>query len=264
ADLTRRAVAQAAKFMAEMLVPVEAVSLERQDPFRLVKFADGTAANCKSVLIATGVSYRMLPAEGAERFAGAGVYYGASGVEASEYAGQDVAIIGGGNSAGQAALYLAATARSVVICVRSEDLSSSMSAYLVDRIAATENITVMGRHSVTAVAGTDHLESVEIEGPEGRHSMEIAAVFVYIGQVPRTEWLGDLVQRDPQGFVLTGSDCKPSAAWSLGRAPLLLETSVPGVFAAGDVRSGSIKRVASAAGEGAMAIRFIHEHLANL
>ncbi len=264
ADLTARAVAQAARFKAEMLIPVEAVALERNDPFRVIRCGDGTATNCKAVLIATGVSYRMLPAEGADRFAGAGVYYGASGVEATEYANQDVAVIGGGNSAGQAALYLAATASSVRIIIRGADLAATMSAYLVDRIRSTPNIEVVEKADVLAVRGDPHVESIEVEGPAGRRSIPMAAAFVYIGQAPRTDWLGDAVQRDDHGFVLTGNECTPGATWSLGRLPLPLETSLPGVFAAGDVRAGSTKRVASAAGEGAMAVRMIHEHLASL
>ena len=264
ADLTRRAVAQATRFTAEMLMPVEATGLERVDPFRIVRFGDGTAANCKAVLIATGVSYRMLPAEGAERFAGAGVYYGASGVEAADYANQDIAVIGGGNSAGQAALYLSATASSVRIMVRTPDLWSSMSSYLVERILATPNVEIVPQTSVLAVHGDQRVEAVDLEGPEGKKTLPLAALFVYIGQAPRTDWLGDAVQRDAQGFVLTGTECSPGVAWTVGRPPLPLETSLPGVFAAGDVRAGSIKRVASAAGEGAMAVRWIHEHLASL
>jgi thioredoxin reductase (NADPH) len=229
-----------------------------------VRFGDGTAANCKAVLVATGVSYRMLPAEGAERFAGAGVYYGASGVEAADYANQDIAVIGGGNSAGQAALYLSATASSVRIMVRTPDLWSSMSSYLVERILATPNVEIVPQTSVLAVHGDQRVEAVDLEGPEGTRTLPLAALFVYIGQAPRTDWLGDAVQRDPQGFVLTGTECSPGVAWTVGRPPLPLETSLPGVFAAGDVRAGSIKRVASAAGEGAMAVRWIHEHLASL
>ena len=264
ADLTSRAVAQASRFKAEMLIPVEAIALERNDPFRVIRCADGTSANAKSLLVATGVSYRMLPAEGADRFAGAGVYYGASGVEATEYADQDVAVIGGGNSAGQAALFLAGRASSVRIIVRGAGLAATMSAYLVDRIASTPNIEVVGESSVVAVQGGQHVESIDVEGPSGLSSMPMAAAFVYIGQAPRTDWLGDQVQRDDHGFVLTGNECTPGVAWSLGRQPLPLETSLPGVFAAGDVRAGSTKRVASAAGEGAMAVRMIHEHLASL
>ena len=264
ADLTRRAVAQAIRFTAEMLIPVEAIGLERLDPFRIVRFGDGSAANCKALLVATGVSYRMLPAEGADRFAGAGVYYGASGVEAADYANQDVAVIGGGNSAGQAALFLSATASFVRVIVRSPDLSATMSSYLIERILATPNIELIGQTSVKAVAGDQHVEAIDVDGPDGGRTMPVAALFVYIGQAPRTDWLGDAVQRDEQGFVLTGSECTPGALWTVGRAPLALETNLPGVFAAGDVRAGSTKRVASAAGEGAMAVRMVHEHLASL
>ena len=264
ADLTRRAVAQATRFTAEMLIPVEATALERLDPFRIVRFGDGSAANCKAVLIATGVSYRMLPAEGAERFAGAGVYYGASGVEAADYANQDVAVIGGGNSAGQAALYLSATASSVRVIIRSADLTATMSSYLIERIIATPNISIVGETSVRTVNGDLHVESIEMDGPEGRQTIPVAALFVYIGQAPRTDWLGDVIQRDEHGFVLTGSECTPGANWNLARVPLPLETNLAGVFAAGDVRAGSTKRVASAAGEGAMSVRMVHEHLASL
>ena len=264
ADLTRRAVAQATRFSAEMLIPVEATSLERLDPFRIVRFGDGSAANCKAVLIATGVSYRMLPAEGAERFAGAGVYYGASGVEAADYANQDVVVVGGGNSAGQAALYLSATASSVQIIIRTADLSATMSSYLIERILATPNVSIVGETSVVGVGGDLHVDSMEVEGPAGRLTQPVAALFVYIGQAPRTDWLGDAVQRDEHGFVLTGSECTPGSTWTAARAPLPLETNLPGVFAAGDVRAGSTKRVASAAGEGAMSVRMVHEHLASL
>lgn len=264
ADLTRRAVTQAARFTAEMLVPVEAVGLERRDPFRMVRFVDGSAANCKAVLIASGVSYRMLPAEGAEKFAGAGVYYGASPVEAAEYAGVDVMIVGSGNSAGQAALYLTATARRVFVVVRGKDLASVMSAYLVERISTTENITLEYNTEVVAVEGAERVERVTVQSPDGLRSIPIAALFVFIGQAPRTDWVGDAVQRDQQGFILTGSECTVGAEWTLARRPFPLETSLPGVFAAGDVRAGSTKRVASAAGEGAMAVRFIHDHLAGL
>jgi thioredoxin reductase (NADPH) len=264
ADLTRRAVTQAVRFKAETLVPVEVVGLERADPFRVVRFADETAANCKAVLIATGVSYRMLSVEGAEQFAGAGIYYGAAQVDAREYEGDDVAVVGGGNSAGQAALFLAGTARWVWMIVRGESLDESMSAYLVERVAATENIEVNYKAHIVAALGSNHLESLEVEDPAGRRTMPVAAAFVFIGQAPKTDWLGEVVQRDSRGFVLTGTDCAPSPAWNIARLPLPLETSVPGVFAAGDVRAGSTKRVASATGEGAMAVSMIHEHLESL
>lgn len=264
ADLTRRAVAQAARFLAEMLVPVEAVALRRADPFRLVDLGDGTVANCKSVLIATGVSYRMLPAEGAERFAGAGIYYGASPTEVSEYSGADVAVVGSGNSGGQAALYLAGKARSVRMIVRGDSLTKSMSAYLIERIAVTSNIEIEYQSQVTKVLGADKLELLELDGPAGPMTVGVSAAFIFIGQAPRTDWLGEVVQRDSQGFILTGTACDPSPNWNVARAALPLETNVPGVFAAGDVRAGSIKRVASATGEGAMAVRMIHDHLSSL
>lgn len=264
ADLTRRAVTQAARFMAEMLVPVEAVGLERKDPFRVVRFDDGSAANCKAVLIASGVSYRMLPAAGAERFAGAGVYYGASAIEAAQYTGEDVAVVGSGNSAGQAALYLAATVRTVHVVVRGKDLTSYMSAYLVERISTTDNISLEYDTEVVAVEGAERVERAILQSRDGQRAITVAALFVFIGQAPRTDWVGDAVQRDLQGFVLTGSECTVGPEWTLARHPLLLETSLPGVFAAGDVRAGSTKRIASAAGEGAMAVRLVHEHLESL
>jgi thioredoxin reductase (NADPH) len=263
-DLTRRAVTQARRFGTEILVPAEAVSLERNDPFRILTLSDGSQINSRALLVATGVSYRLLPAEGAERLAGAGLFYGASVVEAHTYKDEDVLVIGAGNSAGQAAIYLAGFARSVTVLVRSTGLAESMSAYLVDRIGAIENIRVRYRAEVSALGGVNRLETVTVKdlGDGGEETLAVAAAFVFIGQTPRTEWLGELVQHDPQGFILTGTSCTDT--WSLERTRLPLETSVPGVFAAGDVRSGSIKRVASATGEGAMAVRFIHEHLASL
>lgn len=264
ADLARRAVAQAIRFNAEMLVGVEAKELIRNDPFRLIRFGEGNVASCKAVLIATGVAYQMLPADGADRLAGMGIYYGASPVEAGEYKDQTVAVIGGGNSAGQAALYLAGTSRSVLMVVRGGSLEASMSAYLVERIKATDNIDLQLGTRVTAVEGEDRLVALILESGGERRRVPADAAFVFIGQAPRTDWLGDIVQRDQQGFILTGSDCVRTPDWGLGRQPLPLETNVPGVFAAGDVRSGSTKRVASAAGEGAMAVRMIHEHLAAL
>jgi thioredoxin reductase (NADPH) len=264
ADLTRRAVAQAVRFNAEMLVPAEATELVRNDPYRIVRFAGGEEASCKAVLIATGVSYRMLPAEGADRLAGRGVYYGASPVEATEYRGQDVAVIGAGNSAGQAALYLAATSASVRLIARGPSIAQTMSAYLVERIEVTPNIVVEVNTDVVAVEGEERMEAMILQREGERWPQKTDAAFVFIGQAPRTDWLGEAVQRDPQGFILTGTECTPGADWSEPRPPMPLETSVPGVFAAGDVRAGSIKRIASAAGEGAMAIRLVHQHLETL
>jgi thioredoxin reductase (NADPH) len=263
ADLTRRAVTQSRRFGAELLVPVEARALRRSGPFRVLEFDDGSEINCKAVLVATGVSYRKLPAEGADRLVGAGVYYGASAMEAGLYEGASVAIVGAGNSAGQAALFLAGRAAEIHMLVRGPALAETMSAYLVERIASTANIHLWLRCQVEECEGVDRLQSLIVRrlDTDEIDKIEVAALFVFVGQAPRTDWLGDMVARDEQGFILTG----PGAGrWDLTRSPFPLETSVPGVFAAGDVRSGSIKRVASAAGEGAMAVRFIHEHLASL
>ncbi|HEY7563511.1 MAG TPA: FAD-dependent oxidoreductase, partial [Acidimicrobiia bacterium] len=264
ADLTRRALTQATRFQAEMLVPVEAVSLERNDPFRIVRFDDGSAASCRALLIASGVSYRMLDARGADRLLGAGIHYGTSPLEAAEYAGEDVIVVGAGNSAGQAALYLSESARSVTIVVRGQKLESSMSAYLVERVLNKENISVLYESEVAETAGETHLNQVVVKGPKGQVALPATGMFVFIGQQPRTDWLGEVVQRDAKGFILTGTDCTRGPEWTLPRLPYPLETNVPGVFAAGDVRAGSTKRVASAAGEGAMAVRFIHDHLETL
>ena len=263
AELTRRAVAQAARFHAEMVIPVEAVAISRNDPFRIVTFADGTQANARSVIIATGVNYRTLPAEGADKFAGRGIFYGASPLEALEHKGETVAVVGSGNSAGQAALYLAGYAEKVVMVIRGESLSPSMSSYLVDRIQA-EGIEVLTQSTVESVNGEAGVESIELSGPSGKSTVPISAAFVFIGQAPRTDWLAGLLQRDDQGFILTGRECQPEPGWSADRNPFLLETSLAGVFAAGDVRAGSIKRIASAAGEGAMAVSLVHQHLAKL
>jgi thioredoxin reductase (NADPH) len=263
-ELTRRAVAQAARFHAEMVVPVEAVSITRNDPFRVITFADGTQANARAVIVATGVSYRTLAAEGAERFAGRGVFYGASPVEALEYRGEPVAVIGAGNSAGQAAIYLAGNSQKVTLLTRGESLADSMSSYLVERVEATPNIDVIKGAVVVAVTGDDQVRGVEIKSDGDTFALPIRAAFVFIGQAPRTEWLADQLQRDEQGFVLTGREIQPSPDWTAERSPFVLETSLAGVFAAGDVRAGSIKRIASATGEGAMAVSLVHQHLAAL
>jgi thioredoxin reductase (NADPH) len=263
ADLARRAVTQARRFGAELLVPLSVSEVTRNDPFRILKLSDGSEISCKALVVATGVQYRLLPADGADRLAGAGLFYGASAVEANIYQGHEVAIIGAGNSAGQSAVYLSGFARKVTMLVKGPSLDEYMSRYLIDRITGIENIEVRYQVDARAIHGTDRVEGITIGGPADDETLPVSAVFVFIGQAPRTEWLGDVVQRDEQGFILTGNDCRVDT-WPLTRARLPLETSVPGIFAAGDVRSGSIKRVASATGEGAMAVRFVHEHLASL
>jgi thioredoxin reductase (NADPH) len=266
ASLAQRATTQAKRLGSEILVPVEATALARNDPFRIVTLNDGSQINCRSVIIATGVSYRLLNVPGAEELAGAGLYYGSSFAEGQKYVGEEVFVVGAGNSAGQAALSLARTAAKVTILVRGTGLDQTMSRYLIDRIEAAANIEVIDRVGVKAVGGNESLESITIERLDtgGEETLRGAAVFVFIGQSPRTEWVAGVLQRDPQGFILTGTDCTVTEGWTLERNRLPFEASAPGVFVAGDVRAGSTKRVASSTGEGAMAVRFVHEHLASL
>jgi thioredoxin reductase (NADPH) len=269
ADLAHRAVTQARRFGTEMLVPVKATGLSRNDPYRVVQLDGAGEVNCKALLVASGVSYRMLGVEGADRFLGAGIFYGASAVEAQRYQGERIAVIGGGNSASQAALYLSGFAREVYMLVKGDSLDSSMSAYLVKRIESTPNITVILRSQVVAALGDNRLRSVKVETLDGggQQDVEVSAAFVLIGQQPRTEWLSGLVARDERGFIVTGAEAitmRGFDRWPLARPPYPLETNIPGVFAAGDVRAGSTKRVASATGEGAMAVRFVHQHLETL
>jgi thioredoxin reductase (NADPH) len=270
ADLARRAVTQASRLGAEVLTPQEVVGVSVQDPYKVVRLADGSEVSCHALVVATGVDYRKLDLPDADRLAGSGIYYGGATTEASFYRGQRVAVQGGGNSAGQAAVYLARFAEHVTLVVRADALGSGMSAYLVDQIGATPNVTVRVNTSVVALHGGEELESIEIleKGTEGSAPLPVAAMFVFIGQAPRTDWLGDLVARDSAGFVLTGADLprvgdRPNG-WPLAREPFMLETNVPGIFCAGDVRFNSTKRIASAVGEGAMAVRFVHQHLADL
>lgn len=268
ADLARRALTQARRFGAEILVPAQASALTLNDPYRIVHLDDGTEISCRAIVIATGVSYRRLPVPGEEELAGSGLYYGASRGEAHSYRGENVVIVGSGNSAGQAAVYLAGFAETVNILVRSASLTESMSQYLIDQLASIDNVSIRFQTGVTGLEGEGHLRAVEIEdlNDHGRTTLPAAAAFVFIGQAPHTEWVADVLERDEQGFIVTGSDCSAPVGpgWFLDRARLPLESSIPGVFVAGDVRRGSIKRVASAAGEGSVAVRFVHEHLAQL
>ncbi len=264
AELTRRTVAQARRFGAEMLVPVEATSLETRDGYKIVGLTDGSQLNARTLIIATGVSYRRLPVAGLDDLVGAGVYYSAARAEAVGHRGEDVFIVGGGNSAGQAAMFLSMFARSVTFLVRSRDLSGAMSQYLIDQIESADNIAVRGHTGVVGVKGGDRLESVTVADADGAHeTLPAGALFIFIGMAPATDWLAGAVARDERGFVLSGADCGPRpSGWTADRPPMPLETTVPGVFVAGDVRHGSIKRIATAAGEGAMAVRFCHEYLA--
>lgn len=269
-DLARRGLAQAVRLGAEVLTPQSAASVAVDDRYKVVTLGDGSRVSCDALLIATGVEYRTLALPGADRLAGSGIFYGAATTEAAFYTGERVAVVGGGNSAGQAAVYLARFAEHVTLLVRGPSIGASMSAYLVDQIAATPSITVRLNASIAGVNGERALESVDVaEGaPPSVTTLPAAAMFVFIGQAPRTDWLGGMVERDAGGFVVTGTalsrDGGRVPGWPLARGPLLLETNVPGVFCAGDVRSRSVKRIASAVGEGSMAVQFVHQHLSGL
>ena len=266
ADLAHRAAAQAERFGVEMLLARDVVGLEMRGPVRAVRFDDSGDLEARAVVIASGVSYRRLEGPGLDELAGRGVYYGSSASEASQCQDDDVYVVGGANSAGQAALNFARYAKRVVMVVRGASLEDTMSMYLVAQITAAENIEVRTNSSVVAAGGDGHLSSITL-CTQGSPPEEVPTswLFVYIGASPRTDWLGSGVARDPRGFILTGQDLLASSSttpWPLARAPFALETSVPGVFAAGDVRLDSMKRVASAVGEGAMAIYLVHRYLA--
>jgi thioredoxin reductase (NADPH) len=214
------------------------------------------------------VSYRQLDLPNAARLAGAGIYYGAATTEAVLYRDMDVGVVGGGNSAGQAVVYLSRFARSVVLLVRGDSVTATMSQYLIDQMEALPNVQIRLSTRVTEVRGDTHLSGLTVIGPEGPEDLELAAMFMFIGQTPRTDWLEGTVLRDESGFVITGPNLitngKPPPGWGLPREPFLLESSMPGVFCAGDVRQASIKRIASAVGEGSMAVQFVHQYLAEI
>jgi thioredoxin reductase (NADPH) len=275
ADLARRAVTQAKRFGVEILTPQEVTGVRLQDSYRILQLKDGSEISCHALLVATGVSYRRITVPGAEPLTGAGVYYGAAMTEALACSNEDVYLVGGANSAGQAAMHFAKYAQRVIMLVRGESLAASMSQYLIDQIAATPNIQVRTHCQVSAVQGESHLEAITISHKDGTsETVPARSLFIFIGASPKTEWLADLVARDAQGFIYTGADVVSPVAgqathqnqghWSLERPPFLLETSIPGIFAAGDVRSGSVKRVASGVGEGSIAVQFIHRYLANV
>jgi thioredoxin reductase (NADPH) len=265
ADLARRALIQAQRFEAELLTQ-KATGIRKENNYNIVQLADGREVSCHACLIAVGVNYRRLTTPGVERLTGAGVYYGAAMAEAKACANEDVYIIGGANSAGQAAMYFSKYAKKVSMLVRAESLKSSMSKYLIDQIAGTSNIEVKTRCHVIEALGETRLNCLRLCGSEGEETVPANSLFIFIGAAPNTEWLPDAIMRDPNGFVLSGQDLKVEGklpkSWNLDRDPYLLETSVPGIFVAGDVRHGSIKRVASAVGEGSISVQFIHQYLA--
>ncbi len=270
ADLSRRAISQATRFGIEFLSPQSVTNIEIEGNYKKLTLADGSMVNTKSIILSTGVDYRRLPAEGTDRFTGAGVYYGAAMTEAQACRGKKVFVVGGGNSAGQGAVYLSQFAEKVTILIRREDLSSSMSSYLIDQINAIPNIEVAGKQEVVEALGSEHLEQLRIQNVETNEISTVPAdvLFIFIGAKPVTEWLPTNLLLDKKGFLYTGRDLRQhpdyKKIWKREREPFLLETCQPGIFAAGDVRSGAMNRVASAVGEGAMAIKFTHEYLAEI
>jgi thioredoxin reductase (NADPH) len=266
-DLARRAATQARRFGAELLLVSEVTGLEVCGPARVVHLADGNKLSAHAVLITTGVSYRRLDVPGMENLTGRGVYYGAATTEAVSCMNDVVYIVGGANSAGQAAVFFSRYARKVIVLVRGESLERSMSHYLIQQLAERPNVEVRTGVEVVGADGEQHLESLVLSHRATGTTEEVPAswLFVFIGAAPHTDWVGAGVQRDERGFILTGPDLevdgRPPPGWPLDRLPYYLEASVPGVFAAGDVRHQSVKRVASAVGEGAMAVTLVHRYL---
>jgi len=263
AELTDRATLQANKFGAHLSIPTAATRLTFENGYATLDAGGSEPITAKCLLIATGAQYRRLDVAGVERFEGTGLYYAATPAEALLCRGYPAIVVGGGNSAGQAAVYLAGHASRVLLLIRGDDLNKNMSSYLVNRIEQTANIELLCSTTIRQMAGNSHLQQVEIQNAANgqQQTVETPAVFSFIGATPRTDWLPGDVERDAKGFVRTGAALAQSPHWGATRAPFLLETSRRGVFAAGDVRSGSVKRVASAVGEGAMAVQFVHEYL---
>jgi thioredoxin reductase (NADPH) len=268
-DLARRAVVQARRFGVEIL-SAEATDLRLEGPYRLLKLADGAEISCHALLVATGVQWRKLNAPGVERLTGAGIYYGAAMTEAMSTRNEDVYVVGGANSAGQAAMYFSKYARRVVMLVRGSSLAASMSQYLINQLKETANIQIEFNSSVAEAHGEDHLEAISVHCTASNEVNKVPAnsLFIMIGAAPNTKWLEEIVERDERGFILSGPDLlrdgKRPKGWALDRDPGLLETNVPGVFVVGDVRHGSVKRVASGVGEGSVAISFVHQYLSKV
>jgi thioredoxin reductase (NADPH) len=270
ADLARRAVVQAQRFGVEILAPQEATELRVDGPYRIVKLADGGEISCHALMIASGVQWRRMNVPGMDRLQGAGVYYGGGASEAMACKGEIVYIVGGANSAGQAAMHFSKFADKVFMLIRGKSLSTTMSQYLIDQIEQTPNIQLWANASVQEVHGNSRLEEISVLCSDTNKVERVRAtsLFIFIGALPRTDWLTGTVERDDKGFILTGPDLmhkgKLPNGWPLERDPYLLETNVPGIFAVGDVRHGSVKRVASGVGEGSVAVQFIHQYLSKV
>lgn len=268
ADLTRRAISQAQRFGVEFLAPQEVVSIKSDGQYKHIKMSDGSGVVARSIILSTGVSYHKLENESLDKFTGAGVYYGAATTEAYAFRDKPVYIVGGGNSAGQGAMYLSRTASDVFICIRRPDLSATMSQYLIDQIDRTPNITVVPCSEVVEGLGNERLECLVLEDMNTgeRKTVPAAGLFIFIGTKPYTDWIEMDIIKDTKGFIATGRDLGKYAefkkVWRYNREPFALETCSAGIFAAGDVRSGAMNRVASAVGEGAMAVSFVHKYLA--
>ena len=269
-DLARRAVVQAQRFGVEILSPQEAVSVRTEGSYRILKLVDGSEVSCHALMIASGVQWRTLDAPGIDRLQGAGVYYGGGATEALSCKGEQVYVVGGANSAGQAAMNFAKYADRVVMLVRGSSLAATMSQYLIDQIKETPNIQLWAHASLAEAHGDTHLEEISVLCSDTNKIERVpaSAMFIFIGALPRTDWIGDLVERDERGFLLTGPDLirdgQYPKGWTLDRDPFLLETNIPGIFAVGDVRHGSVKRVASSVGEGSVAVQFIHQYLSKV
>ena len=266
-ELTRRATTQARRLGAEILMPAEVKEIKCNDQYKIICLENGSELMARSLVITTGVNYRKLDTKGISEFTGAGVYYGAAMTEANACKNGDVYVVGGGNSAGQGAMYLSHFAKKVWIVIRKEDLKSTMSAYLIEQINQTENIEVLANTEIVEASGNEHLESLSIKSLETDElkDVEAKALFIFIGAKPFTEWMGSTLLKDEKGFLKTGRELILEESfkkqWLQEREPYLLETSTPGIFAAGDVRSGAMNRVASAVGEGAMSISLVHKYL---
>ena len=269
-DLARRAVVQAQRFGVEILAPLEATGVRIEGPYRIIQLADGNEISCHALMVSTGVQWRRLEAPGIDRLQGAGVYYGGGASEALSCRGETVYVVGGANSAGQAAMGFSKYAERVVMLVRGDSLASTMSQYLIDQIKTTPNIQLWTHASVSEVHGETHLEAISVFYSDTNKVDRVPAssMFIFIGAQPGTEWLAGVVECDERGFILTGPDLIPGdqgpKGWTLDRDPFLLETNVPGIFAVGDVRHNSVKRVASGVGEGSVAVQFIHQYLSKV